>query len=364
MKNKLLVLERSLTVIGLKKEASLIHKLAVPLEDAIPLYQNKKETIGQSSRRDWFDSVESLKDNIVLIHFNNSSIEKKEDYIDFVKKLSELFSSPVNLTDPNMSRDDIDKQYIKLKYNSSVFDKAPASSGVDFNSFKRIFPDAASKAEASLSGKGLETKDVIFFLFNEQTYEGGFGKTAPYFAHDLGHIAWDNFKHKHLSSYFSKVLFDLSDCFKKEDGESLKVAAQKVEESLRNRLFSELLSVFIKEIFSDKQDALADLVTLCANPNNTVTIDSPNEFILSEFFQKCMPGPKPENYQPIIYKLEDKGKAKSILEEFIKNFRNYISKDELPPNEVTGDELPPNEKNESGLLPDEMKGKVYLMDLQ
>ena len=331
MKNELLILKKTLVAIGFNREADLIQKIAVPLMDAEPLYRNNQEnisekqlTIGDSPRKEWFDSIKLLRDNVVLFHFNESATEDSG----FVNKLSQLF---FGLDNPRLSPEDTKKQYNQIKYKNSVLGGENPTGGVGFNSFKKVFP------EIKLSN-GINPDETVFFIFNEQVDPKASTKTAPYFAHDLGHVAWDVYKTKYRKQ-INDIFSNIFALYENKDGKSCKEIFDNLDESLSGRLIGELVSGFVKQTFSISQDSLADLVALYANPEaeKEILISAPEEFLLPYYANI-----NNQDQELFIYKLKDRFRAETIFTQFTESLEEHLS--------------------EEGLLPDEMKGKVFFWD--
>ena len=360
MLKRIFALERLLKSVGANKEADELIKLAHPMIDAISIEGTRTPSIAQSSRQDWFDSIKLLKDNIVLIHFNRATMGTDSDRKDFLEKLSLLFSGKKNTP------------YNKIKKEHSVLSEDLAkdinSNSPDFSLFKKIFPKAATEAESSLSKAGLTVDDAIFFIYNEYQEDRRETKTAPYFAHDLGHISFDVFKSTY-QEFMSDKIYDILSLYKRKASFDLRAPKQfdpNAVETLSSTLFrrhiafgsvigDQFLKKAIVQIFSNSrkdQDAGYDLIALCANPNQVIEITIPDE----------LRDPRDNLYT---ISEEDKPLAKNILTDMLNKLKEFLSQEQKP--EEYLEYLLDNNKNKDNsavdFLPEEMKGKVFLMEL-
>jgi hypothetical protein len=341
MLKDILILEKSLRAVGKKEAALEIYKVAAPLIDSIPLSgEERKEQVANFPRNDWFDSVKLFQDNIILLHFNASSVDNE-----LIKKLSKVFSGKENL-----SYGDLKKKYSILSEDVAsslkTDGKAIVSMGAEFQKFKEVFPEVASKAESALSENKINPNGAIFLIYNEKQLKPNETKSPEYLSHDLAHIAWDIFDNEFLQD-LSIDIYNISSLYRNASHAPLSSRFYITTRALSTQSGNTFLKEFIPEIFSSADDAVYDLISLCANPNKTITIEVPDSFLdpVTNLSYQIMsydpsdPGKKESDQ----IKEANKQEAREGIETIIKKIRARLEEKEF--------------------LPNEMMGKVFIMEL-
>jgi hypothetical protein len=245
---KVLNLAKVLKEIGLRVESNLVKdllKLGAPLVDFVPLSSN--EPIGYPTEEDedgnpiekevekverrkgilrdqsqrgllyneeedlnnWFESIKCLGDNIFLIPFDRTDVNRNGSVLDGIGAIFGNYNP---------------KNYVSLKEKINIIAN-PDSYG-DLGTLKEVFPSLWNDIKAKLDSKGLDESDVAYVLYNQETNPGrlaGFQKEPFYFAHDLGHADFDsadgNLDFKDIIQSFMKEIGSLYITDEEEDEE-------------------------------------------------------------------------------------------------------------------------------------------------
>ena len=200
-------------------------------------------------------------------------------------------------------------------------------------------------------------------------------KTPEYLPHDLAHIAWDVFESDFLKN-LSKDIFVISKLYENHKKELLNEKFFSDTRVLYTHVGNAFLKAFIPESFSRQDDAVYDLVSLCANPDKTITIDVPESLIVPVYdleykLISYKPG-DPERQESEQQRQANKEQARHLMSQVIKKVEQIIKvkkvekeNKETESSTKEGDSTKTEEDSavEEDFLPSGMKGKAFIMEL-
>lgn len=126
----------------------------------------------------WYDSIKNLGDSVILIPFDKTELDKNSEIL---YGLAQIFGM------------DPPKDYRKLFDHSNLLSGFRDREG-DLDTLKGVFPSLWNDISGVLQSKNLEEDEVVYMFYNQENspIRPGFTKDPFYFAHDLGHSAFDS----------------------------------------------------------------------------------------------------------------------------------------------------------------------------
>lgn len=249
----------------------------------------------------WYNSISSLGDDIILIPFDKSDIDKNHDILwglNYIFGLNSYSDSYKNL---------YNKANILFgRYREGELDR-----------LKEVFPHLWEDISKVLEEKGKKEEEVVYMLYNQETSPDrpGFTKDPDYFAHDLGHT---NFDSEYGDPEFKDTLIflinDISELYKDEEGESLR--------SLIGEYFGESEDIeqiipYFFSTMSGPEDIWADIFGLAASGKLSMDI---------------VHIPRLIEYHNDYFELPDDKvlEAKDIIQKYILQLNTYINPSKEP----------------------------------
>lgn len=333
MINQLEKLSKFLEKNNLNKEANLLRKIAQEDEELIDIISPEEGFGGSSFKRDrvlpdqrsregyyikneinsgnyhekWYGAISELGDKVILIPFDSSSLDD-----DDIWNISSIFGQHHD------NYNDLKKSVSLFHVGYSDMDKG------DLETLKENFPSLWSEILATLNRDGLEEDEVVYVLYNQENVNKDrlqfFTKDEFYFAHDMGHAVFDSkedYEFKALLHTFIKDMITLYE-YRNEDDESIVSSlyddfSEKKEIDDENEVVEKFIMDFFTNLRSEPSDAMADVFASFASGNIAIR---PAEYIY---------------YEGNEYTLTDNLKANNIIQEYIKDMKNYMK------NEKTGE---------------------------
>lgn len=259
-----------------------------------------KEELESAELEEWYKSISALGDNVILIPFDKSEIDKNYEVLNGIASIFNLGFEPNN--------------YKELFNKINLLSYTRYTQG-DLDKLKEIFPSLWADISETLRNKKLEEEDVVYVLYNQETspIRPGFRKDPEYNAHDYGHAVFDSedgdpeFKYKvallmrNISELYT---YNLSE---KEDHQALSETFNSEDEDEVQPLAMEFFPNN-----GNPQDIFADIFgEFVSGRLRLETIIIPEEIII---------------YGKSYFISDDKiDLAKSIFQNFIADIKKYIN---------------------------------------
>lgn len=275
---------------------------------------------------EWYGSLQSLGDSIILIPFDKDEIEKETNVL---MGLGAIFGIP-GLKDYN-------EVYRK---KSLIIGHARNKTG-NLEILKRVFPSLWADIQEILNSKNLGEEDVVYMFYNQDHSPDPslkfLTKDPFYLSHDLGHAIFDETGGRGDTA-FKDILNDfLIKALKLyRDEKTDKTAFDQIKKSLDD---NGIMGLYLAEFFSSRsgsEDIYADIFSdVAGNRLNMASLTIP-DFIYAS---------------GLLYNLDDReSELTALLESTIAKLREYVN-----PNVGYGTFAP-------GPLSD-LAGSVVLQDL-
>lgn len=255
MRNIILSLKKYLLANGFDKEYAIL-KSAYPIIDDGFMSMKEDESVvvrDKESRRDrvnryrvsdWYDSVDFVRDDIIVISFSGVIGEE------FFKKICELAGK---------------KKYFNSSYTYSDITNLTFNASIDNSDFLSAFPSAYEgvrsallKKYPDLSEEALREKaegEIVIILLGENPV-GAFNKSPYYLGHDLGHQLMDegdNFGFKYDLVDLLNSVAEHYELYRDDEADDLSAATllSSIEEG-GGMGFDEPIFILLSEFFPTK----------------------------------------------------------------------------------------------------------------
>lgn len=262
-----------------------------------------REELESAELEEWYKSISALGDNVILIPFDKSEIDKNYEVLNGIASIFNIRDEPRN--------------YKELFNKINILSYTRYTQG-DLDKLKEIFPSLWADISETLRNKKLEEEDVVYVLYNQETspIRPGFTKDPEYNAHDYGHAVFDSedgdpeFKYK-----VALLMRNISELYtynkSEEEGEE---GDQTLSETFNSEDEDEV-QLLAMEFFSNNgnsQDIFADIFGQFVSGRLSLEqIYIPEEIIM---------------YGKSYFISDDKiDLAKSIFQKFIADIKKYIN---------------------------------------